>query len=172
MIKNDQEIGAQCSLWILHTPAAFTPITIRSNLWILILNSCYARISCNNDLPWYGNKCNAVSAINSHPEATISLQCYIKTFPPTPTLWGSCGKNGHISWKSKFQCNQYLNSRFSYITAFQQQLDYNPHADIWQTCPKFLSYNFTNIWSARVSLFCHLSSTAIRMKNPLLHENS
>ena len=34
--KNDQQIGAQCSLSIFHTPPAFTPTTITSNLSILI----------------------------------------------------------------------------------------------------------------------------------------
>ena len=34
--KNNQEIGVQCSLSIFHIPAVFTPITITSNLWILI----------------------------------------------------------------------------------------------------------------------------------------
>ena len=34
--KNDQEIGVQCSLSIFHTPLAFTPITITSDLCNLI----------------------------------------------------------------------------------------------------------------------------------------
>ena len=34
--KNDQEIGVQCYLSIFHTPPAFTPFTITSNLLILI----------------------------------------------------------------------------------------------------------------------------------------
>ena len=33
---NDQEIGVQCSLSIFHTPPAFIPIAITSNIWILI----------------------------------------------------------------------------------------------------------------------------------------
>ena len=37
--KNDQEIGVPCSLSIFHTPSAFTPVTITSNLWILISTS-------------------------------------------------------------------------------------------------------------------------------------
>ena len=35
--KNDQEIGVQCSLSVLHTPHAFPSIIIMSNLWIFIL---------------------------------------------------------------------------------------------------------------------------------------
>ena len=34
-------------------------------------------------------------------------------------------------------------------------------------CPKFLLLNSTNTWSARINLFYHLSSTSIRIKNPL-----
>ena len=34
--KNDQEIEAQCSLSIFHTPSTSPPIVIRSNLWIFI----------------------------------------------------------------------------------------------------------------------------------------
>ena len=35
--KNDKEIGAQCSLSVFHTPPAFPPIIIMSNLWIFSL---------------------------------------------------------------------------------------------------------------------------------------
>ena len=34
--KTDQEIEAQCSLSVLHTPSAFQPMVITSNLWIFI----------------------------------------------------------------------------------------------------------------------------------------
>ena len=35
-VKNDPEIGAQCSLSIFHTPHVFPPIVIMSRLWIFI----------------------------------------------------------------------------------------------------------------------------------------
>ena len=35
--KNNHEIGVQCSLTIFYPPTAFSPIVIRSNLWIFIL---------------------------------------------------------------------------------------------------------------------------------------
>ena len=42
----------------------------------------------------------------------------------------SCCNDAHISWQSKSQCNQYLNSRFLQMAIFWQQLDYTPHAEI------------------------------------------
>ena len=119
----------QCSLSIFHTSPAFTTITITSNFWILISTPaiqgsaitmiCPEMVTSSTlfQQPFHILKLPpASSAMSRH----FHLPPHYKDHPVTM----------YISLDRANQCNQHFNSRFLHMATFQQQLDYNTHAEL------------------------------------------
>ena len=96
--KNDQEIGAQCTLSVFHIPPAFSPIIIISNFWIFIPTSNIQGSAVTMICPDKMTGSSLFPAAISYPEVTTNLQYYIKVLVPIPTQWGSHGNHAPISW--------------------------------------------------------------------------
>ena len=101
-----------------------------------------------------------------------TCQCYIKTLPPTPTLWGWLGNHAcillimQISIQSTSQPQTFAFGNILMATGLQFTFRN------WQMYLRSPSHSSASTWLARVNLSYHLRSAEIWKKDPLLHGSS